>query len=131
MPQNIQHRYADLNFNFIPNPVANDIALLYDFDDVKQAVADLVLTKHYERPFHPELGCDVTAMLFENIMPLTSIRIQRSIQDVINNFEPRVQLQNVVVSENYAEDGYNITITFYMLNISVLQQINFFLERLR
>ena len=105
--------------------------MLYDFDAVKQSVENLVLTKHYERPFHSEIGCNVTAMLFNNITQVTAISIQRSIQDVIQNFEPRAKLQSVVVRENYQEDGYDVTITFYVLNIPQIQNIDFFLERLR
>lgn len=131
MPQNISNRYSDFNFIFAPNPVTKDLGILYDFDSVQQAVVNLVLTKHYERPFHPEIGCNVTAMLFDNIMPITALSIQRSIQDVINNYEPRVQLVNVSVVENYTENGYDVTITFYVLNITQQQTITFFLERLR
>jgi phage baseplate assembly protein W len=131
MPQNISRRYSDLNLSFIANPVKKDIGILYDFDAVKQSVVNLVLTKHYERPFHSEIGCNVTAMLFENITSITALSIQKSIMDVIQNFEPRVQLQSVIVTENYNEDGYNVAITFYVLNISQEQTISFFLARLR
>jgi phage baseplate assembly protein W len=131
VPQNITNRYSDLNLSFVANPVRKDIGILYDFDAVKASVVNLVLTKHYERPFHPEIGCNVTAMLFENISSITALSIQRSIQDVIQNFEPRVQLNSVVVTENYQEDGYAVTITFYVLNIAQVQSVTFFLERLR
>jgi phage baseplate assembly protein W len=131
VPQNIFHRYSDLNLAFLPNPVKKDIGILYDFDAAKASVMNLVLTKHYERPFHSEIGCNVTAMLFENITSITALSIQKSITDVIQNFEPRAQLQSVEVEENYQEDGYNVTITFYVLNITQAQTITFFLQRLR
>ena len=73
----------------------------------------------------------MTAMLFENITSITALSIQKSITDVIQNFEPRAQLQSVEVEENYQEDGYNVTITFYVLNITQAQTITFFLQRLR
>ena len=131
MPQTISQRYSDLNLAFIPNPVRKDIGILYDFEAVKASVVNLVLTKHYERPFHSELGSNVTALLFENITSITALSIQRAIEDVINNFERRCKLQSVTVVENSQEDGYDVTITFYVLNITQLQQISFFLERLR
>lgn len=131
MPQNIPQRYSDLNLAFIPNPVKKDIGVLYDFDAVKASVVNLVLTKHYERPFHSEIGSNVTALLFDNITSVTALSIQRAIEDVIKNFEPRCKLQSVTVVENSQEDGYDVTITFYVLNITQLQTISFFLERLR
>jgi phage baseplate assembly protein W len=131
VPQTILNRYSDLNLSFIANPVRKDIGILYDSDAVKQAVVNLVLTKNYERPFHPEIGCNVTALLFDNITSITALSIQVSIQNVINNFEPRVQLQSVVVIADPDNNGYNATITFYVLNIPSLVTVDFFLERLR
>lgn len=131
MPQTITNRYRDLNLAFIPNPIRKDISTLSDSDAVKQAVINLVLTKNYERPFHPEIGCNVTALLFENLTDITGISIQRSIQDVIQNFEPRVQLQQVRVNVNVDSNGFDVTITFFVLNNRDIQSIAFFLERLR
>jgi phage baseplate assembly protein W len=131
MPQTIPNRYSDLNLAFLANPITGDVSRLTNEDAVKQAVANLVLTQYYERPFHPEIGCNVTTMLFENIMPLTAQNIQRSIQDVIKNFEPRVQLISVVVTPDIGGNGYNCTITFYVLNVTDAVSVSFFLERLR
>lgn len=131
MPQNITNRYSDLNLAFIANPVKKDISMLYDFDAVKTSVINLVMTKYYERPFHPEIGCNVTAMLFENMTSSTAMSIQRSIQDVIQNFEPRAQLQSVVATPDYDNNGYTVSITFYVLSIAQSQTVTFFLERLR
>ena len=39
---------------------------------VKQAVKNLILTNHYEKPFHPEIGSNLRGMLFENITPQRS-----------------------------------------------------------
>lgn len=131
MPQTINNRYRDLNLSFVANPVRKDISTLSDADAVKQSVINLVLTKHYERPFHPEIGCNVTALLFENITSVTALSIKRSIEDVIQNFEPRVQLQSVVVNVDPDANGYNVTITFFVLNVRDLVTVDFFLERLR
>lgn len=127
----VPNRYSDLNFTFTANPVRKDIGLLYDAEAVKQSVKSLVLTKNYERLFHPEIGCNVTALLFENITPITAISIKRSVQDVIQNFEPRVQLQDVKVNVSADSNGYDVTITFYILNFRELISVDFFLERLR
>lgn len=131
MPQILKNRYLDLNLSFLSNPVTKDVSILTDIDAVKQAVVDLVLTQHYERPFHPEIGCNVTTMLFENATSITALNIKRSIQDVIDNFEPRVQLKSVDVNVSNDANGFDVTITFYILNINQLVTVDFFLERLR
>ena len=131
MPQTIQNRYVDLNLIFSPNPVTGDISKLTDAAAVQQAVVNLVLTQHYERPFHPEIGCNVTTMLFENATATTAINIKRSIQDVIANFEPRVQIQSIAVDVEPEQNGFTVTMQFYVLNITDLVTVSFFLERLR
>ena len=85
--------YSDLNLFFQRNP--NDISPLRDIDAVRQSVKNLVLTNFFERPFHPELGSNVTALLFEPADQFTGIAIRDEIQKVVEEFEPRVN--NVVV----------------------------------
>jgi len=124
-------RYKDISFAFGIHPVKKDISKLTDEDAVKRSVVNLVLTKHFERPFHPEIGCDVTKMLFENISPITALNIQRSIEDVINNFEPRVRLQEVAVQADPDNNGYVASIYFYVVNVPNLVTVDMFLERIR
>jgi phage baseplate assembly protein W len=131
MAQTTSSRYRDISLAFGIHPVYKDIAVLIDADAVKRSVMNLVLTNHYERPFHPEIGCDVTKMLFENITPITASNIQRSVEDVIQNFEPRVQLQQVTVSVDPDNNGYTLTVSFFIINVPNLVTITTFLERIR
>ncbi|MEK9698467.1 MAG: GPW/gp25 family protein, partial [Candidatus Poseidoniales archaeon] len=90
--------FKDFNFNFAKHPVTGDIAKLTDVSAVKASVKNLVFTNFYERPFHPEIGSDVRAALFENVSPLVAARLGRNIEDVIVNFEPRAELISVIVN---------------------------------
>ena len=49
----------------------------------------------FERPFHPELGSGVRDMLFENMTPFVAIMLTKRVEDIIENFEPRVRLMSV------------------------------------
>ena len=71
--------------------VTNDVNRLTDVEAVKRSVRNLINTNHYERPFHPEIGSDVRAMLFEPMTPLTALNLQRKVAEVLNNFEPRIR----------------------------------------
>ena len=124
-------RYRDISLAFGIHPVYKDIGVLIDADAVKRSVMNLVLTNHYDRPFHPEIGCDVNKMLFENIMPITALNIQRSVEDVITNFEPRVQLQQVTATADPDNNGYSLTIQFSIINVPNLVTVSMFLERVR
>jgi phage baseplate assembly protein W len=89
------------------------------------------MTMNYETPFHSEIGSNVTNSLFDNISPLTAIVIQKSIQSVINNFEPRVNLLGVNVVVSPDTNGYTATIVYRLINRTDPTTITLFLQKTR
>ena len=75
------NNYKDLDLNFTRNPVTNDVTRIEDIDAVKRSVKNLVQTNFYERPFHPELGCGIRELLFENYTPIIGIFLKRKNYD--------------------------------------------------
>ena len=69
--------YKDLDLDFQQNTATKDIQKMLDVESVKRSVKNLIQTNHYERPFHPEIGSDVRALLFENMTPLTALNLER------------------------------------------------------
>ena len=124
-------RYSDISMTFRNNPVTGDVTKLLDDDAIKASVINLVMTMNYEIPFHPEIGCAVMKSLFDNISTLTSINIRKSIEDVLNNFEPRVQLAGVQVNTDPDNNGYSATIIYRIINSTEQVQVTLFLERKR
>jgi hypothetical protein len=51
--------------------------------------------------------------------------------DVVNNYEPRVSVESVVAIPAPDENGYKVTMTFFIINLPNPITINFFLERIR
>ena len=72
----------------------------------------LINTNHYERPFHPEIGSNLRAMLFENISPQMTHAISKQIDLLLKNFEPRVRLVQVNVQPFIERNGYKFYIIF-------------------
>ena len=56
--------YKDLNLNFGRHPVTKELNTLTDAAAVKRSVRNLVQYGYYEKPFHPEIGSGVRALLF-------------------------------------------------------------------
>lgn len=131
MANTLQNRYTDLDLTFTMHPIKKDIVLSVDDQAVIRSVRNLILTNHFERPFHPEIGSNVRKLLFEPISPLTANYLQREIEDTIKNFEPRVKLQQVVVQVKPDQNYYSAIISFYINNKTVPVSINLVLERLR
>jgi|TARA_R100001086_G_scaffold244558_2_gene174470 phage baseplate assembly protein W len=125
-------QYRDLDLFFGRKPISKDINIITDIENIKRAVKNLVLTNIYEKPFHPEIASGVRDMLFENMTPLTSIVLTKKVEDVIENFEPRVRLMSVSARPNLDRNEYEMTIEFFIKNFpTTLITVDMFLERLR
>ena len=123
--------YVDIDLNFTVAR-STDIAKKRGENAIKQALKILLLTGPAERLFHPELASGVRDLLFDIVTPTTAYELQTTIEEVINNFEHRVNLVGVVVSADPDEAAYNVTVEFSIVNQpSGTVQLNLFLERLR
>ena len=125
-------QYADLDLFFSMKSVSKGISKVTDIQAIKRSVRNLVLTNHYEKPFHPEIGSGVRDMLFENMTPITANILARKVEDVIENFEPRVKLIGVRAQPDLDRNAYEVTIEFYVINtLTELVDLTVMLERLR
>jgi phage baseplate assembly protein W len=124
--------YKDISLSFERNLATQDIIQKTDIEAVKQSVKNLILTNHYERPFHPEIGSSVRSILFEPINPITASVLTRLIGEVIANFEPRARLVGVDARPNFDDNAYEVTISFYVVNVpGELVNLDVMLERSR
>jgi hypothetical protein len=123
--------YKDIDLDFGRNTVTNDVNSLTDVEAVKRSVRNLINTNHFERPFHPEIGSDVRAMLFEPMTPLTALNLQRKVAEVLQNFEPRINLQQVLATPDIDRNSYNLKIMFYVVGVVGDITVETILERLR
>ncbi|NWJ44124.1 GPW/gp25 family protein [Marine Group I thaumarchaeote] len=125
-------QYTDLDLFFGKKATSKDISKVTDIQAVKRSIRNLVLTNHYEKPFHPEIGSGVRGILFEPMTPLTAHILTRKIEDVIENFEPRARLISVRAIPNLDRNEYECTIEFFVVNAPTeLVDLTVFLERLR
>ena len=125
-------QYTDLDLFFNKKATSKDISKVTDIQAVKRSIRNLVLTNHYEKPFHPEIGSGVRDMLFEPMTPITAHILTRKIEDVIENFEPRARLISVTAFPNLDRNEYECTISFFVVNTPTeLVDLTVFLERLR
>ena len=124
--------YKDLNLNFTANPITGDVATVTDVNAVKRSVRNLLLTNHYDRPFHPEIGSNIPYLLFENFGAVTGNQLARQIEEMITNFEPRANVESVEcypVPDSYK---YDVRIYFYVEKMPAeLQEMQTFLEAVR
>ena len=124
--------YVDLDLFFGKKSSNSDIQDLTNVKAVKRSIRNLILTNHFEKPFHPEIGSGVRDMLFENMTPVTSHILARKIEDVILNFEPRARLVGVRAEPILDRNTYEVTIEFYVVNQPTeLVDLSVMFDRLR
>ena len=100
-------------------------------DAVKQSIRNLLLTDHYERPFHPEIGSNLKALLFENLTPSTVDSIKREVTNVIKKHEPRAILLNVACYPNSDGNAVGVEVTFRIINSTSPTTLDIILQGVR
>lgn len=128
---NLTKIYSDIDFTFTKKPVVGDVALSYDELAVVRSIRNLLLTKHYERPFNPEIGSNIDAILFEPITPVTATSLQKEVELVIKNYEKRAKLKEILIVPYPDKNSYDVTISFYIENATLPTSVTLLLERNR
>ena len=109
-------QYKDFNILFTAHPVSKDVTKVTDEDAIKASVRNLLTTNNYERPFHPEIGCQLYGLLFENFTPLTRDLMIKTVYNTIEKFEPRVTLTNVNINEDVDSNQLIVDVYFRIKN---------------
>jgi phage baseplate assembly protein W len=74
----------------------------------------------------------VNALLFENMDQVTASVVRDEIINVIDTFEPRVELIDVFVVSDFDNNTLNITIQYYVVGAEIPpQELTFALEPTR
>lgn len=132
MPISISRSFKDISLSFKRHPVTNDILILKNEDAIKRSVINLVQTQLGERFFNDLLGTSVNSSLFELATEEINIILQREIETVLNNFEPRIRLNNIEVGlvDDYNE--LNVKIVYDIVGLPLpTQNIEFILQGTR
>jgi phage baseplate assembly protein W len=130
-PSNVTRVFSDFDINFVPHPVTKDLLKKTGTNSVVQSLMNLVQINSFEKPFHPEIASNIRKMLFELVDPITANALAVEVRALIGNFEPRVNVKNVFVTADVDNNGYNIIIEFFLVNVNNLITISVFLERVR
>ena len=124
--------FLDLSASFQNNPLSNDLITLKNENAIARSVRNLILTTQGERPFQPVLGSNVNNLLFDNMDKLTAAALKDEIRNTIENYEPRVEIEEIIVDPNFDNNEFNVTVQYYIVGIDVPEQeLSFVLESTR
>jgi phage baseplate assembly protein W len=125
------HIYSDLDLAFLPQPATRDVSMKYNEQAVIRSIRNLLSTNTYERLFQPTVGCTINNLLFEPTSTLTANLIRDEIIRVINNFEPRATVSQLVVSALPDSNQFNVSLYVLIGNQTSPTAINLILTRSR
>ena len=127
--ERVSKGFKDISASFQVNPLNFDLIALKNESAIARSVRNLVLTQRGERPFAPALGSGVNGLLFENMDSVTATVLRDEIIEVIENYEPRVDLIDVNVTANPDENAMNVRVQYRIVGIEApAQQLTFALE---
>jgi len=126
-----QRVFSDLDLTFAKHPVTKDVSKKIKDQAIIGAVRNLLLTKFYERPFNPTLGSNITQLLFEPVDFVTASILSKEISTTIQNYEPRVSINEIIVTPDNENQRYDVTLKFFIVNSVKPITIALFLNRLR
>ena len=126
----IKNEYSDLDILFTAHPISGDVTTKKDSDAVKRSVRNILLTNNYERPFKPNFGANLRAMLLELQGVGASKAIKRDIAEALVTLEPRIKNINIVLGENN-RNNVDVKISYQIKNGLRRDEIDFTVSRVR
>ena len=126
--QRISRSFKDISMSFQVNPLTDDLIAIKNQTAIARSLRNLVLTTPGERFFNEELGSQVNNLLFENVDDVTAMSIRSEIINVIQNYEPRVNLGEVEVNADIDAYQMDVTINYTIVGIDApAQELSFVL----
>jgi phage baseplate assembly protein W len=113
----VSKSFQDFSLTFEKNAVTDDVLTLRNEAAIKAAVKNIVLYNFFEKPFDPGFGGNVIGLLFENFTPDLLDEIEGTIAQIIEEYEPRVE---VIEVDAIFEEDYNdlqVSIDYKILGI--------------
>ncbi len=115
--------YRDFDLQFRRHPTSGKVLMKKDDEALKQAIKNLILTDHFERPFRPEFGGNIRSRLFDLYTSFTKSDFENLIVNAIETYEPRALLDTYSVNVRESADTNEMFITIRFRNATTLNDI--------
>ena len=101
-----QKAFLGVGWSFPPCLGADGaIALVAYEEDVRQSILIILGTNPGERVMRPDFGAGLNAFLFEPISFTTMQRVKQRVEEALIDWEPRIDVETVRVSNDRSEPG--------------------------
>nr|BAR31121.1 base plate wedge subunit [uncultured Mediterranean phage uvMED]BAR31140.1 base plate wedge subunit [uncultured Mediterranean phage uvMED]BAR31149.1 base plate wedge subunit [uncultured Mediterranean phage uvMED]BAR31168.1 base plate wedge subunit [uncultured Mediterranean phage uvMED] len=104
--------YRDLSYTFKINPLRKDLNILKDENAIKRSLLNIFSYRKGEKFFNSSFGSGIPDLLFEPFDFATAGTLKNEVSLLISQYEPRVNLLEVIVDLNEAEYTYDVEIVY-------------------
>lgn len=87
------------------NKNSRSVKMVSGGEDIDESLRILMATKPKERVMQPAYGCGLELLVFESINSSTLTLIRDTIKRAVLFFEPRIDLENIEIDEQRANEG--------------------------
>jgi len=130
--ERVSKSFKDISMTFQSNPLNNDLIGIKNENAIARSLRNIVFTTPGERFFNESFGSRITESLFDNIDEITATIIVDEIRESIDNYEPRVALDDVKAYPNYDNNSFDVIITYEVVGAEVpKQELQFVLQSSR
>ena len=130
--ERVSQGFKDLSMTFQSNPLNDDLIAIKNENAIARSLRNIVFTTPGEKFFNQSFGSRITESLFENIDEITATIIVDEIRQSIDNYEPRVEVDDVKAFPNYDNNSFDVTITYDVIGSEIpTQELQFVLQSSR
>jgi len=124
-------KYTDINLDWIPHPLTGNIKQKTNIDAIQQAIKILLSLNIYDIPFQTHIMSNIHSYLFEPITPITISNIRKRIEWVLKTYEKRIKLIDIEIKPFHTDNGIDITITYKIKALDIIDVFNYVFQRVR
>ena len=130
--ERVSQGFKDISMTFQSNPLNEDLIAIKNENAIARSVRNIVFTTPGEKFFNESFGSRITESLFENIDEITATIIVDEIRQSIDNYEPRVEVDDVKAFPDYENNSFDVTITYDVIGSEIpTQELQFVLQSSR
>ena len=130
--ERVSQGFKDISMTFQSNPLNDDLIAIKNENAIARSLRNIVFTTPGEKIFNQSFGSRITESLFENIDEITATIIVDEIRQSIDNYEPRVEVDDVKAFPDYENNSFDVTITYDVIGSEIpTQELQFVLQSSR
>ena len=130
--ERVSQGFKDISMTFQSNPLNDDLIVIKNENAIARSLRNIVFTLPGEKFFNPTFGSRISESLFENIDEITATIIVDEIRQSIDNYEPRVEVDDVKAFPDYENNSFDVTITYDVIGSEIpTQELQFVLQSSR